>query len=170
MKMFNIMRYQGNKTIINYYHKFLRVANTKSSYAGEDVEKLGHSHISSGHVTPYNHAVQQCSCFSKNLTVNSGTLCGYIKFLSEVTVSAGGGVSYPLPTPCRLGFCLDWSCTGREHIITIPVRLYIQLPCCIQKILFSWSWPLPLALKNFLPSLRQSPWALVGGGHTYVPT
>lgn len=77
----------------------------------------------------------------------------------------------PTPHSQRLGwFCLDWSCTGREHIITIPVRLYIQLPCCIQKILFSWSWPLPLALKNFLPSLLQSPWALVGGVQMYVPT
>lgn len=77
----------------------------------------------------------------------------------------------PTPHSQRLGwFCLDWCCTGREHIITIPVRLYIQLPCCIQKILFSWSWPLPLALKNFLPSLLQSPWALVGGVQMYVPT
>lgn len=67
MKMFNIMRYQGNKTIMNYYHTFLRIANTKSSYAGEDVEKLGHSYISSGHVTPQNHAVKRCSCFSKIL-------------------------------------------------------------------------------------------------------
>lgn len=67
MKMFNIMRYQGNKTIMNYYHTFLRIANMKSSYAAEDVEKLGHSFICSSHVTPYNHAVKQCSCFPQIL-------------------------------------------------------------------------------------------------------
>lgn len=43
---------------MNYYHTFLTITNVKSSSAGEDVEKLDYSYISSGHVTPYSHYVK----------------------------------------------------------------------------------------------------------------
>lgn len=53
-----------------------------------------------------------------------------------------------------LEFCLAWTCVGILYAAATPRSSYIQLPYCVQKILFPCSHPLPLVLLCLPPLLQ----------------
>lgn len=69
---------------------------------------------------------------------------------------AMGGILSPLPLS-TLGFWAAWACVGLTHTALTSVHLYVQLPCCEWKTLFSCTQPLPLALRLLWSSLLQLP-------------
>lgn len=49
-----------------------------------------------------------------------------------------------------LKFCLAWDCMALEHAVITSVNLYMQLSCCVLKILFAYCHPLSLAHGVFV--------------------
>ena len=73
--------------------------------------------------------------------------------------------SYQLEMPLGLGlgtgvhFCSQcWNSIWLRLCVcsaTVPVSSYVYWPCCVQKALFPWCLPFPLALTTFLLPLSQ---------------
>lgn len=60
-----------------------------------------------------------------------------------------------------LRFCLTWACARLKHAVITAVSSYVQLLCCVEKILLPVVIYIPKTLPT--PFLKRS-WALLGAG------
>lgn len=63
-------------------------------------------------------------------------------------------------SPFVLGYPLAWACENPVHAVKITVNLYVHLTCYVQKTLFSFSHPLPLAHIIFPFPFKDDFWVL----------
>jgi hypothetical protein len=84
---------------------------------------------------------------------NAVCLFHSVKLIITSNSMAWGSILCPTLLP--LGFGLAWDCTGFEHAIKNTVSSYVQLPCCVQKIMFHRSYSLLQDITFLLPPLLQ---------------
>lgn len=83
-----------------------------------------------------------------------------LTFSLQKLIAAGSpwlGLGCCASSPSMFGFGSALASPSLMHIATTTVSSYVQLPCCVQRTLFPWCHPPPLALILFLSLLPQGP-------------
>lgn len=70
--------------------------------------------------------------------------------LANINNSSANSIIFAYLMIAMLGYCWAWASTSFVYSVTIIVHLCVQLPYCMQKTLFPWSYSLPLSLPVFI--------------------